>query len=107
MIVLDTSALVAIINHEPERIALWQDPRVGRARGSDAGKRKHRLAVTPEGQRNHDLALSLSKGGPRAPSVLRQAQHGVGGLGKRGPLRPLPRVNTLARRYDARVQVGF
>src|SRR6478672_7113744 len=27
-----------------------------------------------------------SKGGPRAPSVLRQAQHGVGGLGKRGPL---------------------
>jgi len=24
--------------------------------------------------------MSLSKGGPRAPSVLRQAQHGGGGL---------------------------
>src|SRR5204862_5886132 len=44
---------------------------------------KHRLAMTPEGQRNHDLALSLSKGGPRAPSVLRLAQHGVGELGRR------------------------
>jgi len=39
--------------------------------------------MTPEGQRNHDLALSLSKGGPRAPSVLRLAQHGVGELGRR------------------------
>src|SRR5438132_9544748 len=34
-------------------------------------KRKHRLEMTPEGQCNHDLALSLSKGGRRAPSVLR------------------------------------
>src|SRR5690349_6158815 len=35
-----------------------------------------------EGRCNHNLALSLSKG-PRAPNVLRQAQHEVGGLGER------------------------
>ena len=67
--------------------------------GCYTGKRKYRLAATPDRQRNHDLALSLSKGGPRAPSVLRQAQHGVGGLGRQGQLRLQLRVNTLAWRY--------
>jgi hypothetical protein len=43
--------------------------------------------VTRKGQPNHHLALSLSKGGPRPPSVLRQAQHGVGRLGRQRQLR--------------------
>src|SRR5216110_1119939 len=63
-------------------------------RRTNTGKRKHRLTMTPEGQRNHDAALSPSKGGPRAPSVLRQAQHGVGTLGRQGRT---ALVNALAR----------
>src|SRR5690349_15102571 len=48
---------------------------------NNTGKGKHRLAMTPEGQRNHDLALSLSKGGPRAPSVLRPPERVRGQAG--------------------------
>jgi hypothetical protein len=78
-------ATVISIAHKPEVVALHRRQRRHRSREpSPDGRRgncrlipaseKHRLAMTPEGQRNHDLALSLSKGGPGDPSVLRPSE---------------------------------
>jgi transposase len=47
-----------------------------------------------------DAKDELVEGRTRAPSVLRQAQHGVAGLCQRRPHRLQPRINTLAWRYD-------
>src|SRR5436189_3349147 len=54
-----------------------RQPRLGSERRPPRARNHPRNDA--KGRRNQHLALSLSKGGPSAPSVLRQAQHGVGG----------------------------